>query len=81
MNCFSKKNKLLECAICLETNDSKTRKLECKHKFHQNCLEEWLKNHKRCPLCNQDALPLKEQLEKDFANLPTKYRMLARLYC
>tara|TARA_B100001094_G_C17382007_1_gene417330 strand:- start:101 stop:346 length:246 start_codon:yes stop_codon:yes gene_type:complete len=80
MNCFSKKNKLLECSICLETNDSKTRKLECKHKFHQNCIEKWLENNNRCPMCNQQALPLKEQLEKDLKYLPAKYRMLARLY-
>jgi len=82
MSCFYNK-KTFECSICLDDDNNKNRKrkLNCGHKFHFNCIEHWLQNNNRCPLCNGDALPLKKQLEKDFANLPKKYRMLARLYC
>ena len=80
MNCFSKKNKLLKCSICLDDNSLRKRKLNCGHKFHFNCIEQWLKNNKRCPLCNKEALPFKEQLDKDLAHLPSKYRILTNVF-
>ena len=64
MNCCRKKQKILECSICLETNQNlQIRKLKCNHKFHMNCIEEWLKIEKRCPLCNNYTVPFKEELK------------------
>ena len=42
------------CSICLEKykSDDDTRSLSCDHKFHHECVEEWLKKHdNKCPVC------------------------------
>lgn len=44
----------MECAICLSSMSSEKdiiTKTECGHKFHVNCLEEWIKRSNTCPLC------------------------------
>ena len=33
-------------------NEEKTIKLECNHKFHEKCINDWLKTNKKCPLCD-----------------------------
>ena len=81
MICCRKDKKVLECSICLESNiNKKNRKLKCNHKFHIDCIEEWLKIHKRCPLCNNHTLPLKEELLYDLDRLPKKYKNLVLMY-
>ena len=46
----------MECAICLETNDNKLKKLvNCNHVFHESCLNEWLKINPICPLCRTNV--------------------------
>ena len=78
MICYIKDKKVLECSICLEFNiNKKNRKLKCDHKFHMDCIEEWLKIHKRCPLCNNYTLSFDEELMKDLDYLPKKYINLA----
>jgi hypothetical protein len=42
-----------KCVVCLgeyEEGDQ-LRKLQCNHVFHVECVDEWLKRHKTCPLC------------------------------
>lgn len=61
-NTFSYKNNVVDsentsqetCAICLEDykNEDALSRLECSHVFHNCCIEEWLKNKNKCPLCN-----------------------------
>ena len=61
-----KKKKTLDCPICLEdmqanntlmfrTRSSYTGRIgqtvDCLHKFHLGCIEEWLKNSLTCPVC------------------------------
>jgi len=81
MNWFVKK-KIFECSICLDNDDNnrRKRKLNCGHKFHFTCIEGWLKIKKKCPLCNSEAFPLKEQLDKDLIYLPNRFKALCRLY-
>ncbi|KAL0699528.1 hypothetical protein Bca4012_055650 [Brassica carinata] len=46
------------CCICLEKYGEKkraVRKLECTHMFHLDCIEEWLKVKRTCPLCQSPA--------------------------
>ena len=40
------------CAICLESLDMGCN-LDCGHFFHKNCLEEWGKYNKSCPVCRK----------------------------
>lgn len=42
-----------ECFICSQNFQAsyQSRTLQCKHKFHRVCLEQWLNKNKSCPLC------------------------------
>eukprot|EP00747_Dinoflagellata_sp_TGD_P199996 gnl/TRDRNA2_/TRDRNA2_73338_c0_seq1.p1 gnl/TRDRNA2_/TRDRNA2_73338_c0~~gnl/TRDRNA2_/TRDRNA2_73338_c0_seq1.p1 ORF type:complete len:334 (+),score=31.51 gnl/TRDRNA2_/TRDRNA2_73338_c0_seq1:45-1046(+) len=45
-----------ECAICLEADagsDTRWRELFCGHQYHEECLLEWLRRARHCPLCRQ----------------------------
>ena len=48
----------------------KTKILECGHIFHNNCIKDWNKNHKECPLCfidkhyNENELLLKDVINE-----------------
>ena len=41
------------CSICLEEfkYDEELKKLKCDHIFHKDCLEPWLTNNNKCPIC------------------------------
>ena len=41
------------CSICLETfkEDEEIVILPCKHGYHRDCLDPWLKMHSECPSC------------------------------
>ncbi|VVU94447.1 Ring finger domain [seawater metagenome] len=54
-----KKNKYLEmeCSICTEKIINEEKEviiLECKHVFHQKCLNTWKTINQSCPLCRQE---------------------------
>jgi len=44
------------CAICLERfkPSDRVRTLPCLEKFHCDCIERWLKSHKKCPVCRTE---------------------------
>lgn len=48
-----------ECVICLEKYNKKEniRTLKCKHFYHKNCIDEWMKNNDKCPLCKDTFIP------------------------
>ena len=46
------------CAICLDQycSGDKLRELPCSHRFHRNCIDEWLLSQTAlCPLCKSSA--------------------------
>eukprot|EP00439_Symbiodinium_sp_Y106_P025042 s5158_g3.t1 len=46
-----------ECAICLGSDGALLgawRELPCSHRFHEDCLLEWVGRKLRCPLCRLD---------------------------
>ncbi|KAH8705163.1 hypothetical protein BGW36DRAFT_8614 [Talaromyces proteolyticus] len=44
-----------ECSICMEAVEvgSEVTELPCKHWFHGDCIEVWLKQHNTCPHCRR----------------------------
>lgn len=49
-----------ECRVCLSEFEEgeKIRDLQCKHKFHKDCLDRWLQQGwATCPLCRTKVLP------------------------
>jgi hypothetical protein len=46
------------CAICLSDFEAgeKLRLLPCSHRFHQTCVDEWLRVNASCPTCRQNIV-------------------------
>lgn len=43
------------CCICYDhINDNVHILLECKHRYHLNCINEWIKRENTCPLCKKN---------------------------
>ena len=44
-----------ECAICLSNDNKKLYNcfviLRCQHRFHRDCLNQWLEKRPSCPIC------------------------------
>lgn len=45
------------CSICLSNFEiaEDVRNLPCAHVFHMNCIDQWLRRHRVCPLCITDV--------------------------
>eukprot|EP01065_Artemidia_motanka_P043189 TRINITY_DN594_c8_g1_i1.p1 TRINITY_DN594_c8_g1~~TRINITY_DN594_c8_g1_i1.p1 ORF type:complete len:340 (+),score=105.83 TRINITY_DN594_c8_g1_i1:88-1107(+) len=46
-----------DCSICLtefESGDA-VRLLQCRHLFHKDCVDQWLQDNRKCPVCKQEA--------------------------
>ena len=46
------------CVVCMNDfeNEDQLRCLPCSHEFHQPCIDQWLGNHRSCPLCRGEVL-------------------------
>ena len=50
------------CSICLENlyseedleSNNDIIELKCKHMYHKKCVDPWINEHKKCPLCKCD---------------------------
>lgn len=49
-----------ECQVCKETFcvGESLRVLQCFHPYHKECIDRWLVNHFKCPVCKMNAFPL-----------------------
>lgn len=56
-----------ECPICMSKINFHSKKiLDCKHSFHKECIDEWLKTKNTCPCCRHivDELFMEEDEEE-----------------
>jgi len=67
---FSVKMNLNEkqCVICLEEFEEGTqlKKLSCRHHYHSGCIDKWLVQNGKCPLCNSKAVNTLEEVQNKF---------------
>ena len=59
-NSILDKNEQKKCSICLEDFEVGTKiiYLPCFHFYHSKCIEQWVKNSDKCPLCkNEITIP------------------------
>ena len=54
-------NITIECSICLNNLDNNIITLHCNHKYHNECMDMWLKYNNTCPYCRynlkRDRIP------------------------
>jgi hypothetical protein len=50
-----------ECIICLDEVEKEWRELECRHRYHKQCIENWIKVKARCPLCMKQINDKREE--------------------
>lgn len=45
------------CCICIDKYEieNEMRILKCRHHFHKDCCDKWLKTNRTCPVCRQDV--------------------------
>ncbi|KAI4355350.1 hypothetical protein L6164_004131 [Bauhinia variegata] len=74
------------CAVCLsqicDGEEIKTLAV-CKHSFHVDCVDAWLKNHSTCPLCrnNNDLNQGHNNLGDASSDLLQKFSSLVSIFC
>jgi len=49
-----------QCPICLSEYDwlDDAVELPCKHRYHHDCVVEWLGKHKSCCVCKKEVTPV-----------------------
>ncbi|XP_054812909.1 RING-H2 finger protein ATL57 [Prosopis cineraria] len=71
-----------DCAICLsEFEIGETVKMvpNCKHVFHQQCIDRWLSSHVTCPICRGTKFFVGEQQQAESAKAqPTSDQVVGR---
>jgi len=61
------------CTICFEDYEdgNELRYLWCLHRFHKNCVDQWLGNHTTCPICKKDYAEAQKDSFIDIEEEPT----------
>lgn len=54
-DCSANRQFSTECSICIDkfSKSSDVIQLECNHIFHEECIKQWLKTSKTCPVCRK----------------------------
>ena len=50
-----------ECIICLDDVETEWRDLECHHRYHKQCIENWIVVRATCPLCLKTIKKIEER--------------------
>ncbi|KAM0888171.1 hypothetical protein ACQ4PT_028521 [Festuca glaucescens] len=60
-----------ECSICISAlvaGDKVKALPPCGHRFHPDCVDDWLRSHPSCPLCRTTLLPVTAGGKPDVVN-------------
>ncbi|KAJ0546771.1 putative transcription factor C2H2 family [Helianthus annuus] len=71
----------VDCIVCLSevTLGDRYAILErCRHEFHVDCVEAWLKDHPNCPLCRTPIFGAVENTHKPRFYLKKSYEIVTR---
>ena len=57
----------IECSVCKDEYemDEEVKIMPCKHMFHKDCLDPWLKLRNTCPVCRYSLKSQKEKEEEE----------------
>lgn len=66
------------CIICIKSLDNKYT-LSCNHSFHEECIKQWKKYNKSCPVCrcstgNNNPIDDSSLNEQENQNITRKFR-------
>jgi len=57
-----------ECVICLDDVETEWRDLECHHRYHKQCIENWIAVRAKCPMCMKSIKDNNKVEEKNINN-------------
>ncbi len=63
-----------QCSICLNEIITHEKELQCKHKYHKDCINKWLERSNTCPVCRRSV-----EEERTTEVLPFRQERMARL--
>lgn len=70
------------CSICLTNMDDNLHVLTCKHTFHKECINNWIKKSTTCPICRSIITRYKiEYRTEDRRKYRTKYIFWMSFFC
>ena len=67
---YHKQEEKEECIICLDEVEKEWRELECHHRYHKQCIENWIKVKAKCPLCMKQINDRREERNRIDINDP-----------
>lgn len=62
-HCNNIESKNLKCSICLTNDNLDFSCFKCNNKFHQKCINKWIKINPTCPICRYNMNDYKDFLE------------------
>ena len=61
MECMNAKDEGIEdedvCSICIDILEDEVEVMDCSHKYHHDCITEWMKQNPVCPVCRAYIKP------------------------
>ena len=48
------------CSICIDILEDEVEVMDCSHKYHHDCILEWMKQNPVCPVCRAYIKPMND---------------------
>ena len=71
-----------DCIICFDQYPKETGKtLECGHTFHPKCIDQWISEHKTCPICRHSKKPTWDEIRESLSFISVRRIVIRRGIC